>query len=50
LPDDRFKRGRWVLEASMKLEVDGHHALLLLLLSRVLKIISFFHHEWHRFE
>jgi hypothetical protein len=29
----------------MKLEVDGHHAPLLLLLSRVLKIISFFHHE-----
>jgi hypothetical protein len=32
----------------MELEVDGHCALLVLFLSRVLKIIVFYHREWQR--
>jgi hypothetical protein len=30
----------------MELKVDGRHALLFLLLSRVLKIVVFFRREW----
>jgi hypothetical protein len=30
----------------MELEVDGCHVPLFLLLSRVLKIVVFFHREW----
>jgi hypothetical protein len=32
----------------MKLKVDGHCVLLFLLLSRALKIVVFFRHEWQR--
>jgi hypothetical protein len=32
----------------MELEADGHHVLLFLFLSRVLKIVIFYHCEWQR--
>jgi hypothetical protein len=34
----------------MELKVDGHRAPLFLLLSRALKIVVFFRHEWQRSE
>jgi hypothetical protein len=41
-----MKRGHRGLEASMEFEVDGHRALLFLLLSRALKIVVFFRRQW----